>query len=168
MSLYSPTPNITQAPGKHTRSRSPLHFTRHQTRCALYPLPPHSLHAHHVCLDACLYQTIGVIHLTRGHSLDSGPGAPQPGNLSRKPRLPSLSPCTGSRLPGLTRQGGLHTLQRPKDRARAMWIIIIMINLNLNIDGCGVVAPPVHSSLRAPHLLANLLAHNLPLPRAAH
>ena len=38
--------------------------------------------------------------------------------------------------------------------------------INLNIDGCGVVAPPVHSSLRAPHLLANLLAHNLPLPRA--
>ena len=36
------------------------------------------------------------------------------GNLSRQPRLPSLSPCTGSRLPGLTRQGGKHTLQRPK------------------------------------------------------
>ena len=33
---------------------------------------------------------------------------------------------------------------------------------------CGNVALPVHSSLRAPHLLANLLAHNLPLPRAAH
>ena len=42
------------------------------------------------------------------------------------------------------------------------------MRINLNIDGCGVVAPPVHSSLRAPHLLANLLAHNLPLPRAAH
>jgi len=41
------------------------------------------------------------------------------------------------------------------------------IRINLNIDGCGVVAPPVHSSLRAP-LLANLLAHNPPLPRAAH
>ena len=38
------------------------------------------------------------------------------------------------------------------------------MRINLNIDGCGVVAPPVHSSLRAPHLLANLLAHNLPLP----
>ena len=35
------------------------------------------------------------------------------------------------------------------------------MRINLNIDGCGVVAPPVHSSLRAPHLLANLLAHNL-------
>ena len=42
------------------------------------------------------------------------------------------------------------------------------MRINLNINGCGVVAPPVHSSLRAPHLLANLLAHNLPLPRAAH
>ena len=42
------------------------------------------------------------------------------------------------------------------------------MRINLNIDGCGVVAPPVHSSLHAPHLLANLLAHNLPLPRAAH
>ena len=42
------------------------------------------------------------------------------------------------------------------------------MRINLNIDGCGVVAPPVHSSLRAPLLLANLLAHNLPLPRAAH
>jgi len=27
------------------------------------------------------------------------------------------------------------------------------MRINLNIDGCGVVAPPVHSSLRAPHLL---------------
>ena len=38
------------------------------------------------------------------------------------------------------------------------------MRINLNIDGCGVVAPPVHSSLRAPLLLDNL-AHNLPLPR---
>jgi len=42
------------------------------------------------------------------------------------------------------------------------------MRINLNIDECGVVAPPVHSSLSAPHLLANLLAHNHPLPRAAH
>jgi len=33
------------------------------------------------------------------------------------------------------------------------------MRINLNIDGCGVVA--VHSFLRAPLLLANLLAHNL-------
>ena len=39
------------------------------------------------------------------------------------------------------------------------------MRINLNIDGCGVVAPPVHSSSRAPFLLANLLAHNLPPPR---
>jgi len=38
------------------------------------------------------------------------------------------------------------------------------MRINLNIDGCGVVVPPVHSSLRAPLLLANLLAHNLPSP----
>ena len=47
------------------------------------------------------------------------PGPRYAGNLSRKPRLPSLSPCTGSRLPGLTRQGGKHTLQRPKVRYSA-------------------------------------------------
>jgi hypothetical protein len=41
------------------------------------------------------------------------------------------------------------------------------MRINLNIDGCGVVAPPVHSSSRAPLLLANLLAHNLPFPCAA-
>jgi len=41
------------------------------------------------------------------------------------------------------------------------------MRINVNIDGCGgVVAPSVHSS-RAPLLLPNLLAHNLPLPRAA-
>jgi hypothetical protein len=41
------------------------------------------------------------------------------------------------------------------------------MRMNLNIDGCGIVAPPVHSSSRALLLLANLLAHNFPLPRAA-
>jgi len=35
------------------------------------------------------------------------------------------------------------------------------MRINLNIDGCGVFAPPVHSSSRVPLLLANLLAHNL-------
>ena len=40
------------------------------------------------------------------------------------------------------------------------------IRINLNIDGCGVVAPVLSSSSRDP-LLADLLAHNLPLPRAA-
>ena len=39
---------------------------------------------------------------------------------------------------------------------------MIILRLNRDIDGCGVVAPPVHSS-RAPRLLrlANLLAHYL-------
>ena len=36
------------------------------------------------------------------------------GNLSRKPRLSSLSTYTSSRLSGLTRTGGKYTLQRPK------------------------------------------------------
>ena len=44
---------------------------------------------------------------------------------------PSLSPCTGSRLPGLTRQGGKRTLQRPKEEEeeeeeefiRIQWIL---------------------------------------------
>ena len=53
-----------QAPGKHTRSRSPLPSPRHQTRCALYPLPPHSLHAHFV-MNALMPN-----HWS--HSLDSG------------------------------------------------------------------------------------------------
>ena len=44
------------------------------------------------------------------------------------------------------------------------------VAMRINIGGCGVtvVDPPVHSSSRAPLLLANLLAHNLPSPRAAH
>ena len=55
---------FTQAPGKHTRSRSPLPSPRHQTRCALYPLPPHSLHAHPV-----MY---ALMPNHWSHSLDSG------------------------------------------------------------------------------------------------
>ena len=34
------------------------------------------------------------------------------------------------------------------------------LRINLNIDGCGVVAPAVQSSSRAPLLYANLLAHS--------
>ena len=96
------------------------------------------------------------------------------GNVSRKPRLPSPSAYTSSRLSVLMRMGGKHTLQRPKafydglSKVGLAAAKTAAMRINLNIDGCGVVAPPVHSSLRAPHLLANLLAHNLPLPRAAH
>ena len=39
------------------------------------------------------------------------------------------------------------------------------MRINLNIDECGVVAPRVHSSSRAPLLLANLLTHNPPSAR---
>ena len=73
----------------------------------------------------------------------------------------------GQRRPMLCNQQAFYNGLKPESKVglaaaktAAMWI-------NLNIDGCGVVAPPVHSSSRAPLLLANLLAHNLPLPRAA-
>jgi len=59
-------------------------------------------------------------------------------------------------------------LQWPEQQSRSGCGQDAAMRINLNIDGCGVVAPPVHSSLRAPLLLANLLAHNLPLPRVAH
>jgi hypothetical protein len=51
------------------------------------------------------------------------------------------------------RNGGLKSkvgLTGPKAAALRMY---------LNIDGCGVVAPPVHASSRAPLLFANLFAH---------
>jgi len=47
-----------------------------------------------------------------------------PGTVNGTPKAAYISPCTGrerereragSRLPGLTRQGGKHTLQRPKN-----------------------------------------------------
>jgi len=69
------------------------------------------------------------------------------GNLSRKPRLPSVSPCTGSRLPGLTRQGGKRTLQRPKnpgssplkhgERSLSHIIMILSLPLSLPAAKCG-------------------------------
>ena len=37
--------------------------------------------------------------------------------------------------------------------------------INLSVDGCGLVAAPVHPPSRAPPLLPRLLSHNLPLPR---
>ena len=39
--------------------------------------------------------------------------------------------CTGSRLPGLTRQGGKHTLQRPKTRTSSLRLSpLIFLSLN--------------------------------------
>jgi hypothetical protein len=37
--------------------------------------------------------------------------------------------------------------------------------INLNVEGCGIVAAPVHAPSRAPLLIPLLLSHNLPLPR---
>jgi hypothetical protein len=46
---------------------------------------------------------------------------------------------------------------------------VAALRINLNIDGCGVVAPPMHAPSRAPLLLREvlplLLSHNLPFPR---
>ena len=39
------------------------------------------------------------------------------------------------------------------------------LRINLNIQGCGIVAAPVHAPSRAPLLLPLRLSHNLPLPR---
>ena len=39
------------------------------------------------------------------------------------------------------------------------------LRINLNVEGCGIVAAPVHATSRAPLLLPLLLSHNLPLPR---
>jgi hypothetical protein len=38
------------------------------------------------------------------------------------------------------------------------------LRVNLNVDGCGIVAAPVHAPSRAPLLLTLILSHNLPLP----
>jgi len=39
------------------------------------------------------------------------------------------------------------------------------LRINLNVEGCGIVAVPVHAPSRAPILLPLLLSHNRPLPR---
>ena len=36
------------------------------------------------------------------------------------------------------------------------------VRINLNVEGCGIVAAPVHAPSRAPFLLPFLLSHNLP------
>ena len=39
------------------------------------------------------------------------------------------------------------------------------LRVNLNVQGCGIVAPPMHAPSRTPLLPPLLLSHNLPLPR---
>jgi hypothetical protein len=39
------------------------------------------------------------------------------------------------------------------------------LRINLNIQGCSVIAPPLHAPSHAPLLLPLLLSHNIPLPR---
>jgi len=39
------------------------------------------------------------------------------------------------------------------------------LRINLNVQGCGIVAPPIHTPSRTPLLLPLLLSHNLPTPR---
>ncbi len=38
------------------------------------------------------------------------------------------------------------------------------LRVNLNVQGCGIVAPPMHASSRTPLLLPLLLSHNFPTP----
>jgi hypothetical protein len=39
------------------------------------------------------------------------------------------------------------------------------LRINLNVQGCSIVAAPMHAPSRTPLLLPLLLSHNLPLPR---
>ena len=39
------------------------------------------------------------------------------------------------------------------------------LRINLNVQGCGIVAPPMHAPSHTPLLLPLLLSHNLPTPR---
>jgi hypothetical protein len=39
------------------------------------------------------------------------------------------------------------------------------LRINLNVQGCGIVATPMHAPSRTPLLLPLLLSHNLPTPR---
>jgi hypothetical protein len=40
---------------------------------------------------------------------------------------------------------------------------VSVLRINLNIQGCSVVAPPLHAPSHTPLLLPLLLSHNLPL-----
>jgi hypothetical protein len=40
-----------------------------------------------------------------------------------------------------------------------------VLRINLNVQGCGIVATPMHAPSRTPLLLPLLLSHNLLIPR---
>jgi hypothetical protein len=40
-----------------------------------------------------------------------------------------------------------------------------VLRVNLNVQGCSIVAPPMHAPSRTPLLIPLLLSHNLPTPR---
>jgi hypothetical protein len=42
---------------------------------------------------------------------------------------------------------------------------VVALRINLNVEGCGIVAAPVHAPSCAPLLLPLVLSHNIPLPR---
>ena len=61
----------------------PIHGTSPGVPSLPLPTLSYSLHAHFVMYALVPALSIGVIHLTRGHSLDSGPGPPNWGDPSR-------------------------------------------------------------------------------------
>ena len=54
--------------------------------------------------------------------------------------------------------------QSMKSKVGLMAAKEVGMRINLNVDGCVIVAAPVHAPSRAPLLLPLLLSHNLPLP----
>jgi hypothetical protein len=56
--------------------------------------------------------------------------------------------------------------QSPKSKVGLAAAKAAALRINLYIQGCGVVAAPMHAPSRAPLLPPLLLSHNLPLPRA--
>ena len=55
--------------------------------------------------------------------------------------------------------------QSLKSKVRLAAAKAAALRINLNVEGCGILAAPVHAPSRAPLLLPLLLSHNLPFPR---
>ena len=81
--------------------------------------------------------------------LGSIPKREEPG----KTGAPCVKVPGSSRVPGLKSKVGLAAA-----KAAAL-------RVNLNVQGCVIVAPPMHALSRTPLLLPLLLSHNLPTPR---